>query len=195
MGHYKSNLRDLEFNLFEVFDRTGVLGSGPYEDVDVDTAREILREVARLAENELADSFFDADRNPPVFDPVTNTVAIPESFKKSYKAYQDAGWGMLSVPGELGGTVVPPSLMWAASEMVLGSNPAIYMYYAGYGFARILYEIGNEEQKKIAGHMVDKHWGCTMVLTEPDAGPDFGAGRTKAILQPYGTWHLSLIHI
>ena len=190
MGHYKSNLRDLEFNLFEVFDRSSVLGAGPYEDVDVDTAREILREVARLSENELADSFFDADRNPPVFDPATNTVAIPESFKKSYKAYEDAGWGMLSVPGELGGTVVPPSLMWAASEMVLGSNPAIYMYSAGYGFARILYELGNEEQKKIAGHMVENHWGCTMVLTEPDAGSDFGAGRTKAIEQPDGTWHI-----
>ena len=107
---YKSNLRDLEFNLFEVFDRSSVLGTGPYEDVDVETAREILREVARLSENELADSFFDADRNPPVFDPATNTVTIPESFKRSYKAYQDAGWGMLSVPGELGGTVVPPSL-------------------------------------------------------------------------------------
>ncbi len=190
MGHYKSNLRDLEFNLFEVFDRSSVLGTGPYEDVDVETAREILREVARLSENELADSFFDADRNPPVFDPATNTVTIPESFKRSYKAYQDAGWGMLSVPGELGGTVVPPSLMWAASELVLGSNPAVYMYGAGYGFARILYELGNEEQRKIAAHMVDQQWGCTMVLTEPDAGSDFGAGRTKAIQQPDGTWHI-----
>ena len=190
MGHYKSNLRDLEFNLFEVLDRGSVLGHGPYEDVDTDTAREILREVARLSENELADSFFDADRNPPVFDPTDNSVTIPESFKKSYKAYQDAGWGMLSVPGELGGTVVPPSLMWAAAELVLGSNPAIYMYSAGYGFARILFELGNEEQKKLAAHMVDNHWGCTMVLTEPDAGSDFGAGRTKAIQQPDGTWHI-----
>ena len=54
MGHYKSNLRDLEFNLFEVFGRQDVLGHGPYADVDADTAREMLKEVARLAENELA---------------------------------------------------------------------------------------------------------------------------------------------
>ncbi len=190
MGHYKSNLRDLEFNLFEVLDRGSVLGSGPYEDVDADTAREILHEVARLAENELADSFFDADRNPPVFDPATNSVTMPESFKKSYKAYCDAGWPMLSVPGELGGTVVPPSIAWAASELVLGANPAIYMYSAGYGFARVLFELGNADQKKIAQHMVERHWGATMVLTEPDAGSDFGAGRTKAIEQPDGTWHI-----
>ena len=190
MGHYKSNVRDLEFLLFEVLGRQEVLGRGPYEDIDEETAREILREVARLAENELADSFIDADRNPPIFDPDTNSVTMPESFKKSYKAYCDAGWGMLSVPGELGGQVVPPSLQWAAGEMVLGANPAIYMYSAGFGFAKVLYELGNEAQKQTAGHMVERQWGSTMVLTEPDAGSDFGAGRTKAIKQPDGTWHI-----
>ena len=51
MGHYKSNVRDIEFNLFEVFGRQEVLGQGLYEDVDTDTAKEILHEVARLAEN------------------------------------------------------------------------------------------------------------------------------------------------
>ena len=64
MGHYKSNLRDIEFNLFEVLGRGDVLGSGPYEEVDADTAREMLKEVARLAEHELAESFQDADRQP-----------------------------------------------------------------------------------------------------------------------------------
>ena len=80
MGHYKSNLRDLEFNLFEVFGRQDVLGHGPYTEVDADTAREMLKEVSRLAENELAESFADADRNPPVYDPKTYSVTMPESF-------------------------------------------------------------------------------------------------------------------
>ena len=57
MGHYKSNLRDIEFTLFEVLGRGDVLGSGPYEAIDADTAREMLKEVSRLAENELAESF------------------------------------------------------------------------------------------------------------------------------------------
>ncbi len=56
MGHYKSNLRDIEFNLFEVFGRQQVLGSGPYAEIDEDTARSILGEVERLATNELAES-------------------------------------------------------------------------------------------------------------------------------------------
>ena len=191
MGHYKSNLRDLEFNLFEVFNRQEILGSGPYSEVDQDTAREILGEVGRLAENELAESLLDSDRNPPVFNPEDNSVKLPESFKKSYKSYIDAEWWRLDVPGELGGTVIPPSLRWAVAELVLGSNPAVHMYTAGFAFANVLYHLGTDDQKKLAKHLVDNKWGSTMVLTEPDAGSDVGAGRTKAVQQPDGTWHIT----
>lgn len=191
MSHYKSNVRDLEFNLFEVFGRGEVLGSGPYEDVDVDTAKAMLQEMAALAEGDLAASLVDSDRNPPVFDPETNSVRIPESFKKSYAAYQASGFWGVDVPAELGGTVVPPSLKWALGELVLGANPAVFMYAAGYSFAKILYILGNEDQKKLAEYLVEKHWGGTMVLTEPDAGSDVGAGRAKAVQQSDGTWHIT----
>ncbi len=191
MGHYKSNLRDLEFNLFEVFGRAAVLGQGPYADVDADTAREMLHQVARLAEDELADSLLDSDRNPPVFDPATHSVAIPESFKKSYRAYLDSEFWSVDIPSELGGTVVPPSLKWAMNELVLGANPSVAMYAASFSFAKVLYVLGTEGQKKLAQHLVDGRWGATMVLTEPDAGSDVGAGRTKAVQQPDGTWHIT----
>src|SRR5689334_14804222 len=188
MGHYKSNLRDLEFNLFEVFGRGDVLGTGPYAEVDADTAKEMLKEVARLAENELAESFADADRNPPVYDPTTYSVTMPESFKKSYQAYVDSGFWNIDVPRELDGTVAPPSLKWAMNEMVLGANPAIAMFAASYSFAKLLHILGTDEQKKLARWIVEKGWHCTMVLTEPDAGSDVGAGRTKAIDNGDGTW-------
>jgi len=191
MGHYKSNLRDLEFNLFEVFGRAAVLGQGPYADVDADTAREMLHQVARLAEDELADSLLDSDRNPPVFDPATHSVTIPESFKKSYRAYLDSEFWSVDIPSELGGTVVPPSLKWAMNELVLGANPSVAMYAASFSFAKVLYVLGTEGQKKLAQHLVDGRWGATMVLTEPDAGSDVGAGRTKAVQQPDGTWHIT----
>jgi alkylation response protein AidB-like acyl-CoA dehydrogenase len=190
MGHYKSNLRDLEFNLFEVFGRDQVLGTGPYAELDVDTARSILSEVERLATNELADSLLDADRNPPDFDPDTNSVVLPESFKRSFKAYWNAEWWRLDLPEELGGQVVPPSLRWAVAELILGSNPAVHMYSSGAGFANVIFRLGTDEQKKVAQQMVDHSWGSTMVLTEPDAGSDVGAGRTKATQQPDGTWHI-----
>ncbi|NHN56712.1 acyl-CoA dehydrogenase [Calidifontibacter sp. DB0510] len=191
MSHYKSNLRDLEFNLFEVFGREEVLGHGPYADLDTDTAREMLKEMSRLAEQDLAASFVDGDRTPPVYDPATTEVQIPEAFKKSYQAYRDSGFWSVDVNEELGGTVAPPSLKWAMNEMVLGANPAIAMYAASYSFGRLLYLLGTDEQKKLAQHIVDQGWHCTMVLTEPDAGSDVGAGRTKAVQQPDGTWHIT----
>ncbi|MGN6754692.1 MAG: acyl-CoA dehydrogenase [Intrasporangium sp.] len=190
MGHYKSNVRDLEFNLFEVFGRQDVLGHGIYADVDVDAAKDILHEVSRLAENELAESLLDSDRNPPVYDPTTHSVTIPDSFKQSFRAYVDAGWGNLDAPAELGGMVVPPSLRWSVAEMVCGANPAVHMYSASYSFANLLYHLGTEDQRKLARHIVEQGWHTTMVLTEPDAGSDVGAGRTKATQQPDGTWHL-----
>ncbi|MER7542211.1 acyl-CoA dehydrogenase [Spirillospora sp. NPDC127506] len=190
MGHYKSNLRDLEFNLFEVFRRQDLLGRGPYAELDEDTVRSILDEVNRLAEGPLADSFEDADRNPPKFDPATGTVEMPESFKKSYKAWMDAEWYRLDLAPEFGGSGAPRSLTWAVAEQVLGANPAVYMFASGPGFAQILWYIGTPEQKRFAELALERQWGATMVLTEPDAGSDVGAGRAKAIRQPDGTWHI-----
>jgi hypothetical protein len=190
MGHYKSNVRDIEFNLFEVFGTDRVLGTGPFADLDESTARAILREVAALAEGPLAASFADADRNPPVFDPATHTVALPESFKASYRALRESEWWRLETLPELGGQLAPRGLVWAVGEQVLGANPALHMYMAGPPFAGILYHNGTEAQKRLAALMVERGWGSTMILTEPDAGSDVGAGRTKATEQPDGTWHL-----
>jgi len=190
MGHYKSNLRDLEFNLFEVFNRQELLGKGPYADLDEETVRSILEEVDRLATGVIADSFEEGDRNPPTFDPETGAVTMPEGFKKSYQAYMDAEWYRLDLPPELGGTGAPRSLVWAVAEEILGANPPIYMFSSGPGFAHILWQIGTPEQKRFAELALERKWGATMVLTEPDAGSDVGAGRTKAIQQPDGTWHI-----
>ncbi|MFF8814156.1 acyl-CoA dehydrogenase [Streptomyces pactum] len=190
MGHYKPNLRDIEFNLFEVLGRDTTYGTGPFAEMDVETAKSILEEVARLAENDLAASYADGDRNPPVFDPETNTAPVPDSFKKSYAAFMASEYWRLGLPEEIGGTTSPRSLIWAYAELLLGSNPAIWMYSSGPAFAGILFEEGNEAQKKIAKIAVEKEWGSTMVLTEPDAGSDVGAGRTKAVQQEDGSWHI-----
>ncbi len=74
---------------------------------------------------------------------------------------------------------------------MLGANPAVHMYSCGYSFAHTIFRNGTPEQLKLAQLMVDRHWGGSMVLTEPDAGSDVGAGRTKAVQQPDGTWHIS----
>ncbi len=190
MGHYKSNLRDLEFNLFEVLRRQDLLGREPYPDVDEETARGILDEVNRLATGPIAESFADADRHPPVFDPATASVAMPEGFKKSFAAFMEAEWFRLDLPAELGGIAAPRTLAWSVAELILGANPAVWMYSGGPNFAQVLWAIGTPEQQQFAQQAIDRKWGSTMVLTEPEAGSDVGAGRTKAIEQPDGTWHI-----
>ena len=190
MSHYTANLRDLEFNLFEFLDTKDRFGTGPFAQMDAETARGVLAEIRRLAEGPIAESFTEADRNPPVFDPATSSVVLPEGFKKSVAALNEGEWFRLDLPEELGGFGAPVALRWAAFEMILGANPAVFMYGSGPTFGTVLHELGTPEQKKLAQLMIDRQWGATMVLTEPDAGSDVGAGRTKAVQQPDGSWHI-----
>ncbi|GAB3916613.1 acyl-CoA dehydrogenase [Microlunatus endophyticus] len=190
MTHYKSNLRDIKFNLFELLGRSEILGHGPYEDMDVETAEAVLDEVDHLATTKLAESFESADRQPPVFDPESHTAPLPEAFKKSYDAWMESEFYQIGLAAEVGGQPAPPSLRWAMNELVLGANPAVYMYASGPKFGEMIFRNGTERDQKIGRIMADKLWGATMVLTEPDAGSDVGAGRTRALPQPDGSWHI-----
>jgi len=190
MSHFKSNLRDIEFNLFEVFGADEVLGTGPFAQFDADAARDVLREVDRLAREDLAASFADADRHPPVYDPETFSIAMPEGFKKGFRSLMDGEWFKLDLPEHLGGFGASPSVRWAAADMLLGANPAAFMFMSGPAMAVVVDALGTPEQKVFAQTMIDRQWGATMVLTEPDAGSDVGAGRTVAHPQADGSWHI-----
>ena len=191
MSHYSANLRDIEFCLFDLLERDKVMGTSLYSDVDRDTAMGMLEEMKRLCENDLAESFIEGDRVGTIFNKATGDVTVPASFKKSYDAYVDGEWWRLDAPVDLGGMKIPPSVRWAIAEMVLGSNPAVHIYASGYAFAQVAYVLGTPQQKQIAKLMIDRHWGATMQLTEPDAGSDVGAGRSKAVQQEDGTWHIT----
>ena len=191
MSHYTANLRDIEFCLFDLLEREKILGTSVYADIDRETAMGMLEEVKRLAENDFSASFVEGDRVGTTFNKATGDVTVPESFAKSYRAWMDNEWWRIDAPVELGGTKIPQSIRWAIAEMVLGSNPGVHLYASGTAFAHVAYYLGNAQQKKIAKFMVDKEWGATMQLTEPDAGSDVGAGRSKAVEQADGTWHIT----
>jgi len=190
MSHYKSNVRDIEFNLFEVLGCEEILGTGPYADLDRETVSAILAEVDHIAKTKLAESFSDSDGNLPVYDPKTHSVTVPEDLKKSFRALMNSGAWQLELPEELGGQPTPPSVQWAVHELIIGANPSVMLYSAGPKFAYALWATGNERDQRIAKIMIERRWGATMVLTEPDAGSDVGAGRTRAIPQSDGTWHI-----
>ncbi len=190
MGHYKSNVRDLEFNLFEVFALEKALATGEFGDLDGESVRQMLAEASKLAEGPVAESFAETDRRPPTFDPDTHVVTIPEPFKQSLNAWRQGEWFRIGLDEGLDGVPAPAMLAWAINELPLGANPPVFLYMAGPVMADILFHIGTEQQRRWAQLAVERNWAATMVLTEPDAGSDVGAGRTKAIQEADGTWHI-----
>ncbi|RDI42376.1 acyl-CoA dehydrogenase [Nocardia mexicana] len=190
MSHYKANVRDIEFNLFEVLGIGALLDGGAYGDLDTETARGILAEVLRLAEGPVAESFVDADRNPVQFDAANHTIIVPDSLRKTVAAVNEAGWSALGMPEAMGGVDAPSPLVWATQEMLVAAHNSASFFNMGPLMHTVLFNEGTEEQQRWAQHAWDNRWGGTMVLTEPDAGSDVGMGRTKAVQQPDGTWHI-----
>jgi alkylation response protein AidB-like acyl-CoA dehydrogenase len=181
VSHYKSNLRDIEFNLFEVFEADSYLGSGPFAAVDGDQARMLLSELDRFSRESIwADSFVPADRTPLELSP-EGDITVPEELDQALNAFYDAGWHLMPLPTHLGGYGAPPTVRWAGTELLAGGHATASLWPIGALMATIVDRIGTEGQKTRFGQpMVDKRWGGTMVLTEPDAGSDVGAGTTKA---------------
>lgn len=191
MGHYIANVRDIEFNLFEVLQLGELLDAGAFGELDGDTARTMLDEVARFAETVIGETFAEADRNPPTFDPLTHEVTISRPLAKTVQVVKEAEWWRVGLAENIGGTPAPAPLVWALQEMTVCANPSlIFLFGLGPAMAHTLAEVGTAEQQRWAQMSLEKGWSGTMVLTEPDAGSDVGAGRTKAFAQPDGTWHI-----
>src|SRR4051812_12762135 len=148
MSHYTANLRDLEFNLFEFLDTKDRFGTGPFAQMDAETARGVLAEIRKLAEGPIAASFTDADRNPPVFDPATHSVTLPESFKKSVEALHAGEWYRLDLSEELGGFGAPAALTWGAVGMGLGANPPPFLDRSGPAFPPTPFALGTQDPDK-----------------------------------------------
>ncbi len=187
-SHFKNNLRDILFNLFEVSHFDAYSTTAPFS-IDAETTHMVLEEVDRMAAGEFGEGFAEADRNPPELH--DGQVTLPDSLKRSLDAYYGAGWQRFSMPPELGGASAPPSLHWAMQEMWAGSNPAAYLTAGTALMARVIAEEGTTEQRDLWSRlMIERPWGGTMVLTEPDAGSDVGAGTTKAVHVGGDVYHI-----
>jgi len=191
VDHYKPNLRDTFFQLFEVLEiQKGVLGKAPFDSMDEDTARTSLEGFLEVMQAAWAPAFADGDRQGATFDGKGN-VKLPASFLKAMKAYYDGGWNKLDLPEHLGGYGAPPSVQWAGFEFMAGANPAVCFYMLGNQMSKVIDQLGTEAQKqRYVKPMLDGQWGATMVLTEPNAGSDVGAGTTKATHIAGDEYHL-----
>jgi len=181
VDHYKPNLRDIYFQLFEVLQiQTSVLGQAPFATMDEDTARESLAGFLEVMLKSWAPTFASGDREGAVFDGKGN-VTLPKGFVAALDAVYDGGWNKLDLPERLDGYGAPPSVQWAAFELMAGANPSICFYMLGNSMVRIVEAQATPEQKeRFIKPWLANRWGATMVLTEPGAGSDVGAGTTKA---------------
>jgi alkylation response protein AidB-like acyl-CoA dehydrogenase len=179
--HYRPNLRDIFFNLFEVLEiQSSVLGKKPFDSMDEDAARAALEGFLEVLQQSWTPGFAAGDREEAVFDGKGN-VKLPASYHKALDAYYGGGWNKLELPEHLGGYGAPPSVRWAAFELMAGANPAVCFYVLGNVMTTIIDALGTPSQKaRYVKAMTDQHWGATMVLTEPGAGSDVGAGTTRA---------------
>lgn len=190
-SHYKSNVRDMEFVLFELLNSAERYGRPPFGELDADAARSILAEAARYATTKLAPTFSDVDREPPSFEPATHSVRLPKALRETVSEYLESGWLDLEFPSQSPDEAVPYSLRWCVTELMFGANPTVLMgANVVPPVVRLLESEGTDAQKRLAQLIRDKRWLATMVLTEPDAGSDVGAARTRAYPQPDGSWHL-----
>ncbi len=180
-SHYKPNLRDTFFHLFEVLDiQTTSLGKAPFDSMDEATARASLDGLLEVVQATWTPVFASGDREGVHFDGKGN-VTLPAGFTKGLEAYYHGGWNKLDLPEHLGGYGAPPTVQWAAFELLAGANPSIVFYILGNFMVKIIDALGTPAQKaRYVPAMLAKHWGATMVLTEPGAGSDVGAGTTKA---------------
>ena len=191
VDHYKPDLRDTFFQLFEVLEiQKTALGKGPFESMDEDSARASLEGFLEVMQSSWAPSFADGDRVGATFDGKGN-VTLPASYRKAFEAFFAGGWNKLELPEHLGGYGAPPTVQWSAFEMMAGANPSITFYMLGTMMTKIIDRFGTPAQKqRYVQNMLDKRWGATMVLTEPGAGSDVGAGTTKATHVAGDEYHL-----
>lgn len=181
MSHYRSNLRDIEFNLYEALKIHEHLGTGPFAGIDAEQARMLLTEFERFTRESIwAESFVATDRTPLKLS-AEGDVTIPEELDQALRAFYEAGWHLLPLPTHLGGFGAPPSLRWAAAELGAGGHATASLWALGPLMAATIDAVGTQGQKQRFGTpLIERAWGGTMVLTEPDAGSDVGAGTTKA---------------
>lgn len=180
VNRYKADLRDFKFLLFEQFRMQELLGKAPFEDWDQEAVEMVLEQVYKWSCDVLGPLNAVSDAQGCRVE--DGKLKTPAGFKEAWKAFYEAGWGTLAMPGEHGGQDGPFTLHTVAEELLSGANTAFNMYPAlTLGVSEVIDQYGTPAQKKtFIAKMCDGTYGGTMCLTEPHAGSDVGANTTRA---------------
>ncbi len=192
MSDYRPPLRELKFVLESTANLDEIISYPVFDHVDKDVALGALDEAGRFFSEVVAPTNRDGDLIGSVRN-ADGSVAAPESFKKAYEQYVAAGWGAVKSPIEHGGHGFPGVIGLAILEMMTSANMAFSLCPMLTSSAILaINEHGSDEQKALyLAKLISGEWTGTMVLTEPEAGSDVGALRTKAEPNDDGSWAIT----
>jgi butyryl-CoA dehydrogenase len=187
---YRAPVNEMLFMMRHVGRLDGAIRDGIYPDLSIDVVRDILEEAARFSGQVLAPLNRTGDRDgAQLRDGVVTTAP---GFKQAYQAWVAAGWNALAGPAEYGGQELPQLLnagcfeMWNGACLAFGVAPLLTI-----GGAEALATHGSEELKRqYLGKLVAGEWTATMNLTEPQAGSDLSAIRTRAEPAGHGSYRI-----
>jgi alkylation response protein AidB-like acyl-CoA dehydrogenase len=192
MPAYKAPTDDMLFLLRDVFDAPAIFAAMPaYSEVDDGLIEAILGEAAKFCENELAPINRGADEAGCRLE--GGAVRTAPGFREAYGSYVEGGWPGLSLPAEYGGQGLPKTLQFLVDEMISGANMAFGLFPGlTRGAVEAIEAHGSEELKaRWLPAMVSGRWTGAMCLTEPQAGTDLGALRTRAQPAADGSWRIT----
>jgi alkylation response protein AidB-like acyl-CoA dehydrogenase len=185
---YIAPIKDMVFNMEHLADLEQVAQIPAFEDMGVETAQAVLEECAKLNESVLVPLNWEGDKNPSFFK--DGHVTTTPGFKEAYQQYCEGGWQSLQHPADFGGQGLPKTIGAACGEMLNSANMSFALCpMLTDGAIEALLTAGSDELKATyLEKLISGEWTGTMNLTEPQAGSDLAAVRTRAEPQADGTY-------
>ena len=185
--------RDVRFVLFELLQLDKLSKYDKFSSFDKDTYEATLELAEQLCMEQLYPLNAQADKNGAHYDPQAKTVTVPEGFQSAMNLYKEAGFPGLGNDLEWGGMGMPEVICRSVMEYCCAANVAFVLYDSlRNGAAGLIRNFGTDDLKKTyMEKMTSGQWGGTMCLTEPCAGSDVGALKTKAVKQADGTYRIT----
>src|SRR5687768_1723885 len=188
---YQAPVEDIAFTLKHAAGMGDALAQGFYGDLGEDVIEAVLSEAGRFASDVIAPLNRVGDKHGTPFK--DGAVKMPPGWKEAYAAWAAAGWNGLAAPEKFGGQALPHALnaacteMWNAASMAFGVGPVLTM-----SAVEALAAHGSEELNRVfLPKLVSGEWTGSMQLTEPQAGSDVGALRTKAERAADGSYRIT----
>lgn len=191
MSYYRAPLEEISFTLETITRMRDWSALSGFEEAGEDLVQAVLEEAAKLANDVIAPTNQIGDEQGSVAK--DGAVKTPEAFKPMHQQFVEGGWSTLAADPGLGGQGLPATLEIAVTEMVTSANMAYSLLpLLTSGAIQAINAHGSEQLRmSYLPKMISGEWSGAMNLTEPGAGSDVGALRTKAEKQADGTYRIS----